>query len=134
MNRATVLVGLCLVCVGCGPRSPREAAAVYEAVLRHEMQGFKNGEPIYVFIDGHDPTPELVGQLRQQWPTVQAGSAAPKGRALRVSFGELKWTGRNTAELQGTFSNGMDGRSSSYRLAWKNGQWEVERAELKAVS
>jgi hypothetical protein len=58
----------------------------------------------------------------------------PKGLAQRFSFGEVKWVDRDTAEVEGGFSNGMDGRANRYRLARKNGRWIVEKVERVAVS
>src|SRR5712692_1709994 len=122
MKRLIVLVGLGLVGAGCngapvrGPDEPKEPAAVYEVVLRHELKGANNGAGCYLFIDGKDPAPELLDRLLKQWPELQAGSKRPKGKATSVSLEELKWIDRNTAEVRGGFSNGIDGHHKRYRV------------------
>ena len=134
MSRFLLLVGLCLAAAGCGGTSDRDTAPIYEAVLQHELKGQKNGEEVYLFIDGQAPPPELLERLRQRWPALKAGPEAAKRRARRVAFQELKWVGRRTAEVQCSFSDGMDGRMNLYRVGKKDGQWVVEKVELKAIS
>jgi hypothetical protein len=130
----------CLLGVGCNGHGkndsgdPSDAVAVYGAVLQEELKGTKKGEGFYVFVDGKDPEPELLQRFQKQWPELQAGSKAPQGKANRVSMHSLKWFNRDTADVLGGSSNGIDGRQSRYRVVRKNGAWVVESARLEAQS
>jgi hypothetical protein len=134
MSRVFLLVGLGLT-VGCGGgTSGRDTAPIYEAILQHELEDQKNGEAVYLFIDGQAPPPELLDRLRQRWPTLQAGPKATKPRARRVALDGLAWIDRDTVEVRGGLSDGVDGRANLYRVVRKNGQWVVEKVELEAIS
>ena len=99
-----------------------------------ELKGSKEGEGFYFFLGGKDPEPELLQRLQKQWPKLQPGSKGPKGKANRVSIDGLKWIDPKTVEMRGGFSNGMDGRSSRYRIVSKGGAWIVEQVVVEAQS
>ena len=87
-----------------------------------------------MFVDGKEPSPELLKHFQNQFPDLQPGSKVPQGKATRISLEELKWIDRNTAELRGGFSNGMDGRDRRYRLTRKKAEWTVQSVVLEAQS
>jgi len=135
MSRFFLMLGLGLTVVGCGDGGGvQDPVAVYEAVLERELGEPGNAAEAYLFIDGKAPPQETLDRLRERWPKLRAGSESLRGREHRVSLGELRWVGRNRAEVRGGFSNGMDGRSSLYHVVRKNGQWVVENVEVKAIS
>jgi hypothetical protein len=134
MYRFTGLIAICFASAGCTGAPVQETTPVYEAVLRHELKEAAHVKDIYVTIDGKDPSPETLKRLQEQCPGAQPGSQAPQGNATHVGVRELKWIDRNTAELRGGFSNGMDGRGSHYHVIKKNGQWVVDRAVVSEVS
>jgi hypothetical protein len=138
MRHLVVLVALLALLAGCNgnddPKDAKDAGPVYEAVLKVELKNSKKGEGWSVFIDGKDPEPEMLKRFQKQWPELQPGSKAPKGRADRVSLSELKWIDRSTAELRGGFSNGIDGRGSLYRVVRKKDAWVVESSKVEVES
>ena len=109
-------------------------APVYETVLKVELKDAKKGEGFFVFIDGKDPSPQLLKQLHKTWPELRPGSKVPQGKANRVNLDELKWIDRNSAEVLGGFSNGMDGHGKRYRLTRKNGVWSIESVKTEFLS
>jgi hypothetical protein len=140
MRHLIVLATFCILCAGCNgdgnndPKVVRDPVPVYEAVLKEELKATKKGEGFYVFVDGKDPAPDLLNKFQKQWPDLQPGSKAPKGKANHVSIDGLKWIDANTAELRGGFSNGMDGRGSRYRVITKNTEWVIESVVLEVQS
>jgi hypothetical protein len=136
MRHLIVAAGLCLMFSGCGAGTgaPRDAGAVYEAVLKVELKDAKQAAGSYVFVDGKDPSPELLQRFQKQWPELRPGSKAVRGKATSVSVGELKWLDDNTAELRGGFSDGRNGRGSRYRVVRKDGAWVVEKAVVEVQS
>jgi hypothetical protein len=137
MRPFLLLAALCVLGAGCngnGKDDLKDADPVYEAVLKEELKNAKKGEGFYVFVDGKDPAPELLKRLQKQWPELQPGSKAPKGKANCVSVENLKWINRDAAELHGGGSDGIDGRVSLFRVVRKNGAWVVESVKLEAMS
>jgi hypothetical protein len=138
MRRSPLLFGLLIFTAGCNGNGnegdPKDAPLVFEAVLKTELSGTKKGDGWYVFVDGVDPAPDALVLFQKNWAELQPGSKAPKGKANRVSISELKWIDRDTAELRGGFSNGMDGRGSRYRVVRKKGAWVVENAVVEVQS
>lgn len=140
MRHFMLLAALCIPAAGChgaakdGSKETKDAAPIYAAVLKEELKDTKQGEGLYVFVDGKDPSPDFLDRFREQWPELQPGSKAPKGKAKRVSVDSLQWIDSDTAELHGATSNGIDGRSSLYRVVRKGGVWVVDNVKLKAVS
>ena len=147
MIRLIALSMIAFTLVGCGLRtggtgSPGDADDVYEAALAHEIGG-GTGEKTYVMVAGADPSPGMLERIQKRWPNAQASSAKPKEhekwepgqeRSRHISVGELKWIDRDTAEVQGGFSNGMDGHHSTHRLVRKAGVWIVEKSTTGAIS
>jgi hypothetical protein len=138
MRPFLLLTALGVLSAGCngngGAGAPGDPDPVYEAVLKEELKGANKGEGFYVFVDGKDPAPELLKRLQKQWPELQPGSKAPKGKANCIGVDSLKWINRDAAELHGGGSNGFDGRSSLYRVVHKDGAWVVESVKLEAIS
>jgi hypothetical protein len=140
MRSLIVSVTTCVIIAGCnadpeqGPKDAKETSLVYEAVLKAELKDAKKGEGFYVFVEGKDPEPELFKRFQKQWPELQPGSKAPKGKANRVALDEVKWIDRNTAEVIGGMSNGMDGHGNRYRLIRKNGAWTIDSIKLEFQS
>jgi hypothetical protein len=133
MRRLVLLAASCVLAVGCGPKGPEDAAPVYSAVLERELGGAE-GEAAYLFVDGKDPPPELLGRLRERWPELQPGSKAPQGKARRVSVGGLRWIGGDAAEVRGGWSDGTDGAGHLYRVVRRGGAWVVQSRTTDAVS
>ena len=133
MSRVLPLYGVLVLLTGCTNGADQDPAPSYEAVLKHEFPDKNKGGEIFLFIDGKDPAPELLKKLRQQFPKLEAGSKAPQGQATRIDISEVK-TEREAAELRGTVSNGIDGKSQRFWLARKNGTWVVEKTKLEAAS
>ena len=134
-----ILAGLCILSAGCNPKQHNDPAPLYETVLREEfkreeLKGAKTGQGVYVFIDGEDPTPELLKAFQKEWPDLQPGSRAPQRKAIRISIDGLRWIDANTAELRGGWSNGKDGRGSRYRIVRRGNAWIVESAVIDAES
>lgn len=135
MRRLIIIASLCVISAGCEAPSPKDEAAVYEAVLHREVGEQAGVANVFLFVDGKDPTPEMLDQFVKKFPAPKAGSKVPaQGMATRVSLDGLEWINANTAEVSGGFSNGMDGRHSLYRVVRKQGEWVVEKAEVKAIS
>lgn len=134
MARSKFWVGLCLALTGCAHDADSDAVPVFDVVLKHEFPAAKKDMSLFVFIDGKDPSPDLLKRIRETWPGSQAGSKVGKDRVDRVDFGNLKWVGREGVELDCTISNGMDGRRKHFKLARKKGVWVVEKAETTAES
>jgi hypothetical protein len=143
MRRFYVIVGFCIFIAGCAGGAPdehedmekdKDMVAVFEAVLRQEVGEQKHVANVYLSIDGKDPSKAMLEKFVKKFPTLQPRSKAPQGNATQVSLSDLKWIDRNTAEVNGGFSNGMDGRHSLYRVVRKQGEWIVEKAEIKAIS
>jgi hypothetical protein len=134
MRRFILLAGL-VVCAGCGGEGDaKDEAAVFEAVIKAELKGTKDGDGYYVFVNGVDPEAELLKKLQKQFRELQPGSKAPQHQGNRVSVSELKWINRNTAELRGGFSNGKDGRGSEYRVGRQNNEWVVISSKVTVQS
>jgi hypothetical protein len=70
----------------------------------------------------------------QKWIHVVATYDPPGKKDAQVRIYKDGAPSKHTAEVRGTFSNGMDGRSNRYHLARKNGRWIVEKVEKVAVS
>src|SRR5580765_3997166 len=136
MRKFICLAGLCFLMAGCNgngndvvvgpPDDPkRDPTPVYEVVFRHELKAAKTGAGHFLYVDGKDPSPELMKRLQKDLPDLLPGSKAPKreggpkARRVGVSVDELKWIDSNTAELMGGQSNGMDGHGSRYRVVRK---------------
>ena len=64
----------------------------------------------------------------------QRGQSAGKYVVVVDAVDGLKWIDRNTAEVHGGVSNGMDGRLSRYRVVRKRDNWVVESVVLEAQS
>lgn len=115
-----------------------EATAVYEAVLRHQVQRWRVAQRpdavCYVWIDGKDPSPAFLEQLGGDRPALAAGSQAPKGKGLHLHVEELKWLDDDTAELKGGFSDGKDGSQNRYRVVRRDGHWVVDKDVVEAMS
>jgi hypothetical protein len=135
VRHLVLLAASCVLAVGCGPgpEGPGDAAPVFSAVLELELEGTE-GEAAYLFVDGKDPPPELLGRLREQWPELQPGSKAPEGKARRVSVGGLRWIGGDAAEVRGGWSDGTDGAGHLYRVVRRGGAWVVRSRTTEAVS
>jgi hypothetical protein len=132
MKRAICLIGLCLA-VGCGGTARRDPEEVYEAALRANLPANGDGEGYFVSVDGKDPSEEMLGRLRKQWPALRPVSETPKRGYHVISVGKLEWVWGGANVRVGS-SNGMDGHLEHVRLVWKNGQWEVESRKTEAVS
>jgi hypothetical protein len=132
-TRILPLCGLVVLLAGCTNGAAQDPAPIYQAVLEHELPGQNKDKEVFLFIDGKDPAPGLLTALRQQLPKLQAGSKAPQGKATRIDLSDMK-AERGRAELRGTVSNGIDGKSQRFWLAKKNGTWVVEKAEVEARS
>lgn len=136
MSRLLTLCGFAVLLTGCSDGTggaDADAAPIYEAVLKHAFPDKNKDQTIYLFIEGKDPAPEVLKKLSPQWPKLEAGSKVPKGKVVRINISDLK-TGRDSAELRGTVSNGMDGQSHRYWLIRKTGGWAVEKTKLEAES
>jgi hypothetical protein len=127
-------IGLVAIGLACTDSTVQDTTPVYEAVLRHELKGAAHVKDIYVTIEGNDPSPETLKRLQEPCPGVQPRSRAPKGNATHMGVRELKWIDRNTAEVRGGFSNGIDGRGSRYQVIKKNGQWVVDKEVVEVIS
>ena len=140
MRHVLLMVGLCGVVVGCMGDAPPQAgdakdpAPVYEVVIREELKAFPKGAGCYLFIDGKDPAPDFLKQMQKHWPELQPGSKVPKGKAHSVGLQDLKWIDRNTAEVEGGFSNGIDGHYKLYRVVRKDAAWTIESAKTTKTS
>lgn len=136
MRRFVIIMSLCVAAAGCadGPPGSEDELAVYEAVLRQEVGEQKQGTDVFLSIDGKDPSKEAFDRFVKKFPALQPASKAPKGKATHVGLSELKWINSNTAEVDGGFSNGMDGRQCTYRVVRKKGVWVVEQTVVKAIS
>jgi hypothetical protein len=133
MSRVLSLGGVVVLLAGCSRGADQNPAAIYEAVLKHELSGQNMDGEIFLFIDGKDPAPELLERLRQQFPKLEAGSKTPQGKATRIDISETK-AKRDSAELRATVSNGIDGRSQRFWLTKTKGTWVVEKTKLEAAS
>ena len=76
----------------------------------------------------------MLDRFVKKFPAIQPSSKAPQGKSTHVGLSDLKWIDSNTAEVNGGFSNGMDGRHSLYRIVRRQGEWVVEKSEIKAIS
>ncbi|MBI1832602.1 MAG: hypothetical protein HYR84_14265 [Planctomycetes bacterium] len=141
MKRAIGCFALLLCGVGCNGVADvggNDAAPVYDIVFRAELKDAKNGAAHFLSVDYKDPAPELMAKLKKTWPELQPWSKKPaekaKERSTHVAAHDLKWIDRHTAEVQGGFSNGMDGRVNLYRVVNKNGDWVIESVKVIAQS
>ena len=103
-------------------------------MLKAELKDSKKGAGFFVFIEGKDPEPDLLKRFQKQWPELQPGSKAPKGKANRVAVDGLKFINLNSAEVRGGIGNGMDGSSNRYHLIRKKDEWAIEIVVLEAQS
>ena len=140
MRHIIMLIGFCIVGIGCNgatvppPEEAKDPTSVYETVLREYLKDAK-GEGCYLSVDGKDPAPELLKQLNKHWPELQAASKAPAvGKKNGVSVSDLNWLDRDTAQVRGGFSNGMDGHGARYRVVRKNGVWSIAGRDNEVMS
>lgn len=136
--RPLTLAFLCAALLtGCGVQAPAPQAAdpaeVYEAALRHGLPD-GDGDGVYVQIDWADPPAETLARLRERWPSLRPASEAGDKKARRVHVEELKWLGRDEAEVRGGWGDGIDGAIYVYRLARRGGAWVVTSRKTEAVS
>ncbi|MBM3997802.1 MAG: hypothetical protein FJ303_27210 [Planctomycetes bacterium] len=143
MKRLILPFVLCLGTVGCdaaadGNDKGKNAEAVYEIVFRAELKEAKDGAAHFLSVDNKDIGPELLAKLKKTWPALQPWSKRPepkgKDRVVHIGVHDLKWIDRNTAEVRGGFSNGIDGRISGYRIIQRNGAWVIESVKVVAQS
>ena len=137
MKRSLLFIALCLLAAGCngGPvDETKDLPTVYETALGELLKEPSKGEGFFLFIDGKDPTQELLDQLHKTWPKLDVGSKVPQGKADRINLSKLKWIDRDTVELQRGRSNGMDGHIQRLRLIRKDGIWTVASTTTEAIS
>ena len=146
MRAFICLAGLCFLMAGCNgngadiapPDEPKQdSTPIYEVVFRHELKGTKTGAGHYLSVDGKDPSPELMKRLQKDLPELQPLSKRPqdvKARVTGVGVDDLKWIDRDTAELMGGQSNGMDGHGSRFRVVRKRGVWTIDSVKVEFLS
>ena len=144
MSRYLWVAAVCVAMVGCSGQSgtdtdrSTDALAVYEAVFRHHLPKHSADFKAYLTIDGKDPSAELLQRLRRDWPNLKPGSEEPKEKGHRISADELKWTGRDSAEVKAGYwfptRFAGEGGFGDYHLIRKAEGWVVEKVTNEVMS
>jgi hypothetical protein len=144
MRRAFLLTALCLV-AGCsnqphgGPSGQSDDAIdVHEAVFRYRLENQAADVRAYLEVDGQDPPAELLGRLCRDWPNLKPASEDPKEQGLRLYVKELKWLGRDAAELRAGywFPTKYAGEKyfGDHHLVREDGKWTVKHVTNETMS
>src|SRR5436853_6617263 len=73
------------------PMTERQAAELYETIIRDIHKGKGDGDGTYVWVCGKDPTDEVMRRLREKWPKLRPASAVPDD-GYRMDFTEIRRT------------------------------------------
>lgn len=127
-----------------------EEAAIDEAVFRYFLQWKVKLEPVFLSVEGRDPSDELMARLAPLGKTVSKASAAyirPEeftGIPLQRSTGErgvlleadsIKWMFGDRVEVRATLTCGLlCGEGCIYQLVKAKGRWTVETCKQHFVS
>src|SRR5688572_22294273 len=142
MWRHLWLAMLCVALAGCGNSSgapgAKDALGVYEAAFRFNLQKHPKEAEVYLAVDGKDAPAELLDKLRKDWPNLKPVSAAPKDKGHQFYVKNLQWTGQGTATVKAgqwfPTNFGGEGQFGTHHLAYRNGQWIVEKVTDKVTS
>lgn len=144
-NRRTVrtLELILLFLLGCGlviltcryeiASITEKEAEIYDALFRYQMgeefSGLGSGTIFYLEIQGKDPPSDFLTRFRAQFPLIMKGSSYAPARGVRLWAGEIQKVDDLTIKISAGVLANKGGCSSIYTLAWKDGNWLVQKVE-----
>jgi len=161
-QRFSAIVALtCLLCGGCACTSwphffsrPADRAIqendIRESVFRYRMEHLNGNGPIFLSIDGKDPSDTFMARFAELNKTVKKASGSyfkkepfpgwlrdrstdEKGMTLSVDC--ISWMSLDRVEVRGgMYCGGLCADGGVYRLRKKDGRWVVEQYEVQMVS
>jgi hypothetical protein len=119
---------------------------VREAVFRYRIESRNLSGPIFLSIDGKDPSDAFMMRFAQSnLPIKKASGAYLKALSLRdrltdqqaveLSVRSVSWISVDRVEVRGGFyCGGRCADAGIYRVGKRNGRWMVEKYEVQAIS
>ncbi len=117
-----------------------EEDKIHEAVLRYLVQSHKLSGPVFLRIDGKDPSGKLIARLSGMNPAVKRVSEAELASHICVdpstgesgvllSLGPVRWSSLYRVEVDGGVRNGGGGIFGTYAVVKNIGVWAVQSSD-----
>ena len=157
-----ILLVLCGLLAACAtqPRTPpkppvaltTDDADIYEAVFRHQFgrnasATQQSAGSYFIQIMEADPTDTFLLRFAGHTPSVKRASEARHGRdsgiydrqtrrmSLIFEAGAIRWHGRNTVEVDGSYYEGnLSSSGNTYRLKRQGTKWKVVSDTMSWIS
>jgi len=119
---------------------PNDHWDVCEAVFRYQFghnasAAQQRAKAYFLSVRGNDPPAGFLRRFEKHTPTVRRGSQFRQGAGLRFRIGSFKWTGENTAEVEGGYYEGnLSASGNTYRVEKTNAGWKVTGRIMSWIS